>query len=42
MTSSDHHLKSVYVREYVRWRFGRLENVTDHYRSHPNQLELFH
>lgn len=41
MTSSDHWPKSVYVRPYVRWRFERLENVTDHFRSHPHQLELF-
>lgn len=42
MTSSDLRPKSVYVRNYVRWRFERLEHVCDHYRSHPNQLDLFH
>lgn len=33
--------RSVYVRAYVRWRFAKLEHVCQHYRSHPNQLELF-
>jgi len=33
--------KSVFVRMYVRVRFGRLENVSQHWRSHPNQLALF-
>lgn len=36
-------IKSVFVRAYVRFRFGRLENVCQHWRSHPGQLELnFH
>lgn len=30
--------KSVFVRAYVRFRFGRLENVIQHFRSHPGQL----
>lgn len=33
--------KSVFVRAYVRFRLGRLENVCQHWRSHPHQLELF-
>lgn len=33
--------KSVHVRAYVRFRFGRIENVCQHWRSHPNQLVLF-
>lgn len=33
--------KNVFVRAYVRLRFGRLENVCQHWRSHPNQLPLF-
>lgn len=28
----------VYVRSYVRFRLGRLENVREHTRSWPNQL----
>lgn len=31
----------VFVRAYVRFRFGRLEQVCQHYRSNPNQLPLF-
>jgi hypothetical protein len=33
--------KSVFVRAYVRFRLGRLENVCQHYRSLPGQLILF-
>lgn len=33
--------KSVFVRDYVRFRFGRIENVTHHWRSFPHQLPLF-
>lgn len=33
--------KDVYVREYSRIRFGREENVCDHWRSRPYQLPLF-
>ena len=32
---------SVHVRNYVRFRFGRLENVCQHCRSLPGQLTLF-
>ncbi len=32
---------SVYVRAYIRFRFGRFENVCQHYRSYPHQLPLF-
>lgn len=42
MISSDHRLKTVYVRPYVRWRFDRLEHVVDHYRGNPHQRDLFH
>jgi hypothetical protein len=31
----------VFVRQYVRLRFCKLENVVQHWRSHPNQLVLF-
>lgn len=34
-------LKVVFVRAYRRFRFGRWENVRQHFRSHPGQLELF-
>lgn len=34
-------LKNVFVRAYIRFRFGRLENVCPHWRSLPGQLELF-
>ncbi len=30
--------KSVFVNAYQRRRFGRLEHVRSHYRSHPDQL----
>ncbi|QXI53868.1 hypothetical protein [Pseudomonas alvandae] len=33
-------VKSVYVRRYPRFRFGRWENVTDHFRSPPGQLSF--
>ena len=33
--------KNVYVRPYTRIRFGKLEDVCQHWRSHPGQLELF-
>lgn len=29
--------KAVFVRKYVRIRFGRFEDVCEHYRSYPNQ-----
>jgi hypothetical protein len=34
-------LKSVFVHTYWRFRFGRWERVTQHWRSHPGQLTLF-
>lgn len=27
--------RTVYVHNYVRFRFGKWEHVTDHYRSRP-------
>lgn len=33
--------KSVFVRAYKRFRFGRTENVCQHWRSNPDQLLLF-
>lgn len=33
--------KTVYVRAYSRFRFGRNENVRQHWRSWPDQLSLF-
>jgi hypothetical protein len=33
--------KSVHVRAYVRFRFGRIEHVCEHCRSNPRQLSLF-
>jgi len=33
-------LKSVFVSPYVRFRFGRLEHVCQHWRSHPGQLSF--
>ena len=33
-------VKDVFVRAYVRMRFGRQEHVCAHWRSHPGQLEL--
>lgn len=34
-------LKNVFVRTYRRFRFGRWENVCQHWRSMPGQLQLF-
>lgn len=34
-------LKSVYVRQYTRFRWGKLEYVCQHWRSYPGQLALF-
>jgi hypothetical protein len=34
-------IKTVFVRAYTRFRFGKLENVCQHWRSHPWQMELF-
>ena len=36
-----HKIKDVFVRAYTRFRFGKIEFVCQHYRSHPNQLVLF-
>ncbi len=33
--------KSVFVRAYPRFRFGKWERVCQHWRSHPGQLTLF-
>lgn len=32
--------KSVFVRAYVRLRFGRIEQVCQHWRSYPGQLSF--
>ncbi len=32
--------KPVFVNAYTRWRFGRLEHVSSHYRSLPGQLDF--
>lgn len=32
--------KSVFVRAYRRFRFGRLESVIQHYRSLPYQMKF--
>lgn len=34
--------KGVHVRCYVRFRFDKWENVCEHCRSYPGQLDLFH
>ncbi len=33
--------RSVFVRAYIRFRFGRHESVCKHWRSHPGQMQLF-
>ncbi len=33
--------KTVFVRQYKRFRFGKIEDVCQHWRSHPRQLCLF-
>lgn len=32
--------KFIAVRAYVRKRYGKLEHVCAHFRSHPNQLSF--
>lgn len=32
--------KAVHVRKYIRFRFGKFENVCEHCRSYPNQMQL--
>lgn len=34
-------VRDVFVRAYRRFRFGKWEDVCQHWRSHPGQLELF-
>jgi len=34
-------VKTVFVTAYTRFRFGRIEYVCQHWRSHPGQLNLF-
>lgn len=34
-------VKSVFVNAYGRFRFGKWELVSQHWRSHPGQLSLF-
>lgn len=34
-------IKGVFVRAYPRFRFGRWEDVVQHWRSHPGQMNLF-
>jgi hypothetical protein len=34
-------VKTVFVTAYTRFRFGRFEQVCQHWRSHPGQLNLF-
>lgn len=31
-------IRSVHVSSYTRFRFGRWEDVCEHWRSHPGQL----
>lgn len=31
-------VKDVFVRKYTRVRFGNLEHVCQHWRSHPGQI----
>lgn len=33
--------KLVHVRSYVRTRFGKVENVCEHYRRYPNSTIKF-
>lgn len=32
--------KSVFVRAYIRFRFGKLEHVCQHFRPAPGQLSF--
>lgn len=40
MASAFRNPKSVFVRAYRRFRFGRLESVCQHYRSMPYQYSF--
>lgn len=33
-------IKTVFVNEYPRFRFGRWEHVCQHWRSHPGQMSF--
>ena len=33
-------IKSVFVNAYSRFRFGKLEDVCQHWRSHPGQMHF--
>lgn len=39
--SIDFYIKDVFVRAYLRFRFGRWESVIQHFRSRPHQYRLF-
>ncbi len=41
MNSIFYRTKSVFVRAYIRLRYGKIENVCQHWRSYPGQLSLF-
>jgi hypothetical protein len=41
MTYSQTKAKSVFVRAYLRFRFGKQESVCQHWRSAPYQYVLF-
>jgi len=41
MITNEVKVKSVLVRAYERFRFGKLESVSEHMRSRPMQLHLF-
>lgn len=40
MASAYFKSKGVFVRQYVRLRFGKIEHVCQHWRSHPGQLSF--
>ncbi len=33
-------IKSVFVNAYRRFRFGKWEDVCQHWRSHPDQMDF--
>lgn len=40
MTLPASKVKNIFVHRYTRFRFGRTENVCQHWRSAPGQMEF--
>lgn len=38
--SSPRSLRTVHVNQYPRFRYGKWESVSEHWRSHPGQMQF--